>query len=61
MTGAVRPGNPSVRWWLLSVHAWTAGRAARLRGWHLLASTSVAAGIGLVMILLKDLVLIHLH
>ena len=46
---------------LLIVHAWSAGRAARLRGWQLLAATSIAAGLGLVMILLKDLVLIHLH
>jgi hypothetical protein len=46
---------------LLIVHAWSAGRSARLRGWHLLAATSVAGGLGLVMILLKDLVLIHLH
>ena len=46
---------------LLIVHAWSAGRAARLQGWHLLAATSIAAGLGVVMILLKDLVLIHLH
>jgi hypothetical protein len=46
---------------LLIFHAWSAGRSARLQGWHLLASTSVAFGLGLVMILLKDLVLIHLH
>ena len=46
---------------LLIVHAWSAGRAARLQGWYLLAATSIAAGLGLVMILLKDLVLIHLH
>jgi hypothetical protein len=46
---------------LLIVHAWSAGRAARLQGWQLLAATSIAAGLGLVMILLKDLVLIHLH
>jgi hypothetical protein len=46
---------------LLTVHGWSAGRAARLRGRQLLLSTSVAAGLGIVMILLKDLVLIHLH
>jgi len=46
---------------LLIVHAWTAGRSARLHGWQLLITTSVAAGLGVVMILLKDLVLIHLH
>jgi hypothetical protein len=46
---------------LLTVHGWLAGRAAQLRGWHLFFATSVAAGLGLVMIALKDLVLIHLH
>jgi hypothetical protein len=46
---------------LLTVHGWLAGRAAQLRGWGLLFATSIAAGLGIVMILLKDLVLIHLH
>ena len=46
---------------VLIIHAWSAGRSARLRGWKLLAATSVAAGLGLIMILLKDLVLVHLH
>jgi hypothetical protein len=46
---------------LLTIHGWLAGRSAQLRGWQLLAATSVAAALGLVMILLKDLVLIHLH
>lgn len=46
---------------LLTIHGWSAGRAARLRGRQLLLSTSVAAALGVVMILLKDLVLIHLH
>ena len=46
---------------LLTIHGWAAGRAARLRGRRLLLSTSVAAALGIVMILLKDLVLIHLH
>jgi len=46
---------------LLTVHGWLAGRAARLRGRRLLLATSIAAALGLVMILLKDLVLIHLH
>ena len=36
-------------------------RAAQLRGWKLVGVTSVATGLGLVMILLKDLVLVHLH
>ena len=46
---------------LLAIHGWLAGRAAQLQGWKLLVATSIAAGLGLVMILLKDLVLIHLH
>jgi hypothetical protein len=46
---------------VLIIHAWSAGRSARLRGWKLLAATSIAAGLGLIMILLKDLVLVHLH
>ncbi len=39
---------------LLTIHGWLAGRAAQLRGRQLLATTSVAAALGLVMILLKD-------
>ncbi len=46
---------------LLTAYAWAAGRAADLRGRQLLAITSVAAGLGLVMIVLKDVVLVHLH
>jgi hypothetical protein len=46
---------------LLTVHGWQAGRAARLQRGALLVATAIAAGLGLVMILLKDLVLIHLH
>ena len=46
---------------LLTIHGWLAGRAAQLQGWKLLVATLLAAGLGLVMILLKDLVLIHLH
>jgi hypothetical protein len=46
---------------LLTVHGWLAGRAAQLRRWRLLFATSIAAALGIVMILLKDLVLIHLH
>jgi len=46
---------------LLTYHGWSAGRAARLRGWQLAAVTSIAAALGLVMVVLKDLVLIHLH
>jgi hypothetical protein len=46
---------------LLTVHGWLAGRAARLRGRQLFFATSVAAALGIVMVLLKDLVLTHLH
>jgi hypothetical protein len=46
---------------LLTIHGWSAGRAAQLRGWQLFFATSVAAALGLLMIALKDLVLIHLH
>jgi hypothetical protein len=46
---------------LLTFHGWSAGRASHLRGWPLAAVTSIAAGLGLVMVVLKDLVLLHLH
>jgi len=46
---------------LLAFHGWRAAVAAQLRGWQLFAACSVAAVLGLIMILLKDLVLIHLH
>ena len=46
---------------LLTIHGWSAGRAAQLRRWKLFFATSVAAALGLLMIALKDLVLIHLH
>jgi hypothetical protein len=46
---------------LLTVHGWSAGRSAQLRGRQLVFATSVAAMLGIVMILLKDLILIHLH
>ena len=46
---------------LLTVHGSSAGRAAQLRGRQLVLATSVAAMLGIVMILLKDLILIHLH
>jgi hypothetical protein len=46
---------------LLTFHGWSAGRASRLRGWQLAGVTAIAAALGLVMVVLKDLVLIHLH
>ena len=46
---------------LLMIHGWSAARSAQLRGWQLALATSVAAALGLVMVVLKDLVLLHLH
>jgi hypothetical protein len=46
---------------MLTVHGWLAGRSAQLSGRQLFAATSVAALLGIAMILLKDLVLLHLH
>ena len=46
---------------LLAIHGWRAGRSAELHGRQLVAVTSVAVALGLVMVALKDLVLIHLH
>lgn len=46
---------------LLVSHGWSVGRASKLRGRQLLIATSIAAALGLVMVLLKDLVLLHLH
>jgi hypothetical protein len=46
---------------LLIYHGWSAGRASRLHGWRLAGAVLTAAGLGLVMVALKDLVLLHLH
>lgn len=46
---------------LLIYHGWTAARASQLRGWRFVGAVLTAAALGLVMILLKDVVLIHLH
>ena len=46
---------------LLLIYGWTAARSAQLRGWQLALATSVAVALGLVMVLLKDVVLLHLH
>ena len=46
---------------LLTLHGWAAARAAELRGWRLAAATSVAAALGLVMVVLKNFVILHLH
>ena len=42
-------------------HGWAAGRAVDLHGKSLLVVTLVAAGMGVVMVLLKEVVLLHLH
>jgi hypothetical protein len=46
---------------MLTVHGYLAGRAAQLTGRRLAVATSVAALLGIAMILLKNLVLLHLH
>lgn len=46
---------------LLTFHGWSAGRASQLRGWPLAVATAIAAALGLIMVLLKDLILLHLH
>jgi hypothetical protein len=46
---------------LLVIHGWSAARASHLRGRQLLLTMSIAVGLGLMMIALKDVVLIHLH
>jgi hypothetical protein len=46
---------------LLTFHGWSAGRAAQLRRWQLAAATAIAAALGLIMVILKDLVINHLH
>ena len=43
------------------LYGWSAGRAASLRGKQRFAVASAPAALGLVMIVLKDVVLIHLH
>jgi hypothetical protein len=46
---------------LLVFYGWSAGRAAGLRGIRLLFVTLIAAALGLLLILLKNVVLVHLH
>jgi hypothetical protein len=46
---------------LLTAHGWLAARAAKLRGWQQVFAASTAAALGLIMVVLKDIVLIHLH
>jgi hypothetical protein len=46
---------------ILAVYAWTAGHAAQLRGLRLAFVTSIAALLGILMIVLKNVVLVQLH
>jgi hypothetical protein len=46
---------------LLTIHGWAAAKAADLHGWRLAAATSVAAALGLVMVVLKNFVILNLH
>ena len=46
---------------LVVIQGWSAARSAQLRGWQLAFATSVALALGLVMVVLKDVVLLHLH
>jgi hypothetical protein len=46
---------------LLAAHSWQAGRAARLTGWRLAGAMATAVGLGLVMIVLKNAVMLNLH
>jgi hypothetical protein len=46
---------------LMILYAWLAGRAAQVRGLRLVIIAAVAAGLGLLMIVLKDIVILHLH
>lgn len=46
---------------MLTGHGWAAGRAAKLHGRQLFFTTAIAAVLGVVMILLKNLILVHLH
>jgi len=45
----------------LVIYAWTAGHAAQLRGLRLAFVTSIAALLGILMIVLKNVVLVQLH
>lgn len=46
---------------MLAIYAWTAGHAAQLRGLRLALVTGIAALLGILMIVLKNVVLVHLH
>ncbi len=46
---------------MLIIYAWSACRAASLRGIQIVAVTALAAALGVLMIILKNVVLVHLH
>ena len=46
---------------VLVIHGWFAGRAAELHGVRLVIVTMIAAGLGIVMIILKNFVVSNLH
>ena len=46
---------------VLVIHGWFAGRAAKLHGVQLLIVTTIAGGLGIVMIILKNFVVTNLH
>ena len=46
---------------ILTIYAWSACRAAGLRGVQKVAVSALAAALGVLMIVLKNVVLIHLH
>jgi len=46
---------------VLTVHGWSAGRAAQLRSWQLVGTTAIATTLGVIMVVLKNLVINHLH
>lgn len=46
---------------MLAIYAWAAGHAAQLRGPRLVFVTAIAGLLGILMIVLKNVVLVHLH
>jgi len=46
---------------LLTLHGWSAARAAQLRGWQLAGATAIAAALGVILVVLKNLVINNLH
>jgi hypothetical protein len=46
---------------MLAIYAWAAGHAAQMRGPRLALVTAIAGVLGILMIVLKNVVLVHLH